>query len=410
MSNDNSMNDLAEMFSEETGAAGLLGNEEETAFRILSPHDIEPDPDQPRKRNKSDRESVQYILDDFETEEGREEGITDPITVRPLDNGRYMIVHGENRWTAAKIANLPGIPAIIKHFSESEEAKRKRLLDQIKNNQQHKTLDVRDEGLAYLQLQQDGYSIQKIADHAYEGAPGKVKKLSREQVSYRINLAKAELSEDTMFISELYDEPDESSLHRKRYTDLKLLSSLYSVASNASVKKVKALALYLVKLDKLDRKSVTKLKKLDYSKPIKDLKRDLMTDPEEEALKESASSEQASVETIDRQSEGVSDAPEPENENADADMSASEELPQSEDDVSPGKTADSGKQQEIKRESNTEVVVVHVSVEGVNYLLLADQPARKKGHVVLCEPASGAVDEFPLKDVKVTKLELVDES
>lgn len=409
MSNENnSVNDLADMFAEDTGAAGLLGNEAETAFRILSPHDIEPDPEQPRKRNKSDKESVQYILDDFETEEGREVGITDPITVRPLDNGRYMIVHGENRWTAARIANLRGIPAIIKHFSDSEEGKRKKLLEQVKNNQQQKRLDVRDEGLAYLYLLKEGVSIQKIADQAYEDGPGTVKKMSRDQVSYRINLAKAELSEDTKFISELYDEPDESALHKKRYTDLKLLSSLYTVTSSNSAKKVKALTLHLVKLDKLDRKAVAKLKKLDYSKPVNELKKDLIANPEEEALKQAASNDAENT----SKEPAVADKANSngEEESSDADMSALNNIPQSEEVTVKTNEKSSDNKKKAENDTNNEVVVIHVKVQGVNYLLLADKPAKKKGHVVLCEPASGATDEFPLNRVKVSKLELIDES
>lgn len=404
MSNENSsVNDLADMFSEETGAAGLLGNEEELSNKYLSPEDIIPDPDQPRKRNKD----VKYISDELETEKGREKGIRKAITVTPLDNGRYMIVDGESRWLAAKLANLPTVPVKIEYYSDTEEGKSERLLDQLKDNQQRKPMDPRDEGAAFIRLQEQGKSIQEIADENYEATPQGVFKMTRDKVTYRINIAKSELSEETRFISELYDEPDEDSIHTKRYSDLKLLSSLYGAADKNDPKKVKALAIYLIKQDKLDRKSVAKLKKLDYSKTIKDLKRDLMADPEKEAVKESVATEQQSV---DRQSEGVSDSPEIEREEGDADMSASEELPQSEDDVSSIKTSVSGKSQETKSENNTEVVLIHVSVEGVNYLLLADQPARKKGHVVLCEPASGAVDEFPLKDVKVTKLELSDES
>ena len=404
MSNENnSVNDLADMFSEETGAAGLLGNEEELSNKYLSPEDIIPDPDQPRKRNKD----VKYISDDLETEKGRERGVRKAITVTPLEDGRYMIVDGESRWLAAKLAKLPTVPVKIEYYSDTEEGKSERLLDQLKDNQQRKPMDPRDEGAAFIRLQEKGASIQEIADQNYEATPQGVFKMTRDKVTYRINLAKSELSEDTRFISELYDEPGVDSLHTKRYSDLKLLSSLYVVADKNDAKKVKALTLHLMKQDKLDRKAVAKLKKLDYSKPINELKKDLIANPEEEALKQAASNNAANppkdIAVADKSNlNGEAD-------NSDADMSALNDASQSEAVPERTKEKSSDNKKRSESETNNEVVVIHVKVQGVNYLLLADKPAKKKGHVVLCEPASGATDEFPLNRVKVSKLELIDE-
>lgn len=41
-------------------------------------------------------------------------GLIQPITVRPLDNGKYQIISGERRFRASKLAGLKTIPAYIK--------------------------------------------------------------------------------------------------------------------------------------------------------------------------------------------------------------------------------------------------------------------------------------------------------
>src|SRR3954454_24357169 len=47
-------------------------------------------------------------------------GIISPVTVRPLDNGRYELVVGERRYRAAKIARLKEIPACVWNLTDDE--------------------------------------------------------------------------------------------------------------------------------------------------------------------------------------------------------------------------------------------------------------------------------------------------
>ncbi|MCC6194696.1 MAG: ParB/RepB/Spo0J family partition protein [Burkholderiales bacterium] len=44
----------------------------------------------------------------------REQGVMQPILVRPADGGRYEIVAGERRWRAAQRAGLTEVPALVK--------------------------------------------------------------------------------------------------------------------------------------------------------------------------------------------------------------------------------------------------------------------------------------------------------
>ncbi len=39
-------------------------------------------------------------------------GVLRPVLVRPTSNG-YVIVHGERRWRAARMAGLPEIPVLV---------------------------------------------------------------------------------------------------------------------------------------------------------------------------------------------------------------------------------------------------------------------------------------------------------
>lgn len=71
---------------------------------------IVEDPDQPRKGY--DEESLHGLAESI-----RRYGLLNPITVRPLPDGRtYQIVTGERRWRAAELAGLTAIPCIVKQI------------------------------------------------------------------------------------------------------------------------------------------------------------------------------------------------------------------------------------------------------------------------------------------------------
>lgn len=44
----------------------------------------------------------------------REQGVIQPILVRPVSDGRFEIIAGERRWRAAEIAGLKDIPALVR--------------------------------------------------------------------------------------------------------------------------------------------------------------------------------------------------------------------------------------------------------------------------------------------------------
>lgn len=85
---------------------------DESEIQQLRISDIDPNGLQPRKvfNENALNELAQSI---------KQYGVIQPITVKPVDD-RYMIITGERRWRAARMAGLKTIPAIIKEFDDKE--------------------------------------------------------------------------------------------------------------------------------------------------------------------------------------------------------------------------------------------------------------------------------------------------
>lgn len=49
----------------------------------------------------------------------REQGIMQPILVRPVEDGDYEIIAGERRWRAAAIAGLDGVPCLVREIPDN---------------------------------------------------------------------------------------------------------------------------------------------------------------------------------------------------------------------------------------------------------------------------------------------------
>ena len=50
----------------------------------------------------------------------KQQGVLQPLLVRPLEGGRYEIVAGERRWRAAQIAGLADVPVVVRALSDEE--------------------------------------------------------------------------------------------------------------------------------------------------------------------------------------------------------------------------------------------------------------------------------------------------
>ncbi|MBQ6968194.1 MAG: ParB/RepB/Spo0J family partition protein [Lachnospiraceae bacterium] len=100
---------------------------------------LEPDPEQPRKDFGEDE--INELADSIKTH-----GVFQPLIVQKKDRG-YMIVAGERRWRAAKIAGLHEVPVIVKELTEQEKFE-----IQLLENLQRQKLNPIEEGQAYRRL------------------------------------------------------------------------------------------------------------------------------------------------------------------------------------------------------------------------------------------------------------------
>jgi ParB family chromosome partitioning protein len=126
-----------------TGAPANRGRLE-TALTRLDVAQIDPNPYQPRK-----------IFDETALKELsaslKHDGVLQPIIVaRGEQAGRYMIIAGERRWRASKLAGLDTIPAIIKDGA-TDDMLRLALIENI----QRAELNIMEEAEAYASLIKD---------------------------------------------------------------------------------------------------------------------------------------------------------------------------------------------------------------------------------------------------------------
>lgn len=77
----------------------------------------------------------------------REQGILQPLLVRPLGGGRYEIVAGERRWRAARLAGLTEVPVLLRDLTDAQAQ-----LAAAVENLQREDLNVLEEVRARLQV------------------------------------------------------------------------------------------------------------------------------------------------------------------------------------------------------------------------------------------------------------------
>lgn len=107
---------------------------------------IVANPDQPRRN--FDEEALAELADSI-----REHGVISPITLRRNDDGTYMIIAGERRFRASKLAGLNSIPAYVR-TAKDEQVMEWALIENI----QREDLDAIEIALAYQRLMDD-YSL-----------------------------------------------------------------------------------------------------------------------------------------------------------------------------------------------------------------------------------------------------------
>lgn len=108
-------------------------------LRYIKLVSIMPDPDQPRR--EFDDDALVELSKSI-----KEHGVLQPVVVRPHGDG-YMIVAGERRFRASKLAKLDRIPALVRTLSGQH-----RLELSLIENIQRRDLNPLETATAYLKL------------------------------------------------------------------------------------------------------------------------------------------------------------------------------------------------------------------------------------------------------------------
>ena len=157
-SNYNGMNNNV---TQETLEDEVLVNkgEEGKSVRQISISLLDPNKDQPRK--KFDEEALQELANSIKIH-----GVLQPILVVEK-NGRYLIVAGERRFRASKIAGLKEIPCLVGDFNDNEIKE-----ISIIENLQRKDLTPIEEAKAIKQLIDEfGWTQDVVAERLGKSRP-----------------------------------------------------------------------------------------------------------------------------------------------------------------------------------------------------------------------------------------------
>jgi ParB family chromosome partitioning protein len=126
-----------------------------SALREIDLDLIRPNRKQPRETIEP--EALGELAQSLENQ-----GVLQPVVVRPAAEGRFELVAGERRWRAAQMVGLMRIPALVRDVPDD------RLLEYaLVENLQREQLNPIEEAQAYKTLAAEfGLTLQEIADRA----------------------------------------------------------------------------------------------------------------------------------------------------------------------------------------------------------------------------------------------------
>lgn len=157
---------------------------------------IQPDPNQPRKTFS--QESLEELAESI-----RQDGVIQPIEVTEIRANQYMIVHGERRWQAARMAGLEAIPAVVRRRNYDDTTRFVRQL--VENIQREDLNDVdRAYGMVRLRDLMQAELDAQVAEGLVAGKPH-ARSVSWAKVSERLGFTRQRASQ----LIQLLDLPEE---------------------------------------------------------------------------------------------------------------------------------------------------------------------------------------------------------
>jgi ParB family chromosome partitioning protein len=138
-------------------AAGSITGGRRTLITALSLDRIRPNPEQPRRH--FDEEALGELAESI-----RRHGVLQPIIVKREADGGYLLVAGERRYRASRIAGLATIPALVRDDDPLEIA--------MIENLQREDLTPLEEALGIAALiEAQGYTHAEVADLLHKSRP-----------------------------------------------------------------------------------------------------------------------------------------------------------------------------------------------------------------------------------------------
>ncbi|MEA2625921.1 MAG: ParB family transcriptional regulator, chromosome partitioning protein [Candidatus Binatota bacterium] len=138
-------------------AAGSIAAGRRTLITLVPLERIRPNPDQPRRH--FDESSLAELAQSIQ-----ERGLLQPVIVKSEGQGRFLLLAGERRYRASKIAGLSSIPALVRDDDPLEIA--------MIENLQREDLTPLEEAFGMAQLiEQHGYTHSDIAGLIHKSRP-----------------------------------------------------------------------------------------------------------------------------------------------------------------------------------------------------------------------------------------------
>lgn len=168
--------------------------------RLIPLDRIEPNPHQPRQ-DFGDLAELEASI--------RQKGVLEPLLVKPLEYGRYLIISGERRFQAAKLAGLRELPCIELDVDEATMAE-----IALIENLQRKDLTPFEEadGLKAL-VDRFGYTHQEIAQKLGKSRSSITEALSLAKLPEEIRQAcrRADITSKSLLL-QIVRQPDTASM------------------------------------------------------------------------------------------------------------------------------------------------------------------------------------------------------
>lgn len=138
-----------------TTTGSLKSNVVETATGVnrISIADIKPNPKQPRR--DFDDKALKELAESIKLHD-----IIQPITVTRTSAGKYILIAGERRWRAAKLAGITDIPAFVRQANDAQ------LLElALLENLQREDLNAMEISLSYKRMMEElNFTQEQVAE------------------------------------------------------------------------------------------------------------------------------------------------------------------------------------------------------------------------------------------------------